>query len=241
MGMWVENVQDALKTRRRNCGRSLSTDCSKLDIDHSAPEWVQRQRLLLELLYHNLCVNLYRPFICFRVSPSTKPPCTSNCTPQTEMCVMKCANHAMALTYMIREVLTSTDILAGWHEAFQWQWNCAVSLAGFALVYPKSLSARGAVAASIQVLDGFGHSVAAAVNAANVMRSLEGALVSLASRGKAKHNYDLSQPRRGAADETHHDLPESSHPGLNQETTQAIYTDSVDIPLMIDAINHFAP
>jgi len=60
---WLRNVPDALKARRKGDGESFSTDRSPLEIDAFAPLWLQRQRLLLELLYHNLVMCLYRPFI----------------------------------------------------------------------------------------------------------------------------------------------------------------------------------
>ncbi|KAG8162943.1 hypothetical protein KVR01_007421 [Diaporthe batatas] len=50
---WVYEVPSALKTKRKNGGEALSTDLSPLDIEVFAPTWLKRQRLLLELLYHN--------------------------------------------------------------------------------------------------------------------------------------------------------------------------------------------
>ena len=164
---WLKEVPGAIKTQRQNDGVPFSTDRSALQIEQFAPLWLQRQRLLLELLYHNLCINLLRPSISF-----------ASATPQASFAdgtAVKCAAHAMALTHMMHQVLTSTSILAGWLEAFQWQWNAALTLAGFVLAYPHDGStgtARSTIDLSIAVLNCFANSFAVAARAANIMREL---------------------------------------------------------------------
>jgi hypothetical protein len=112
---WINGVPNALKTERQNDGRPLSTDGSALEIEQFAPLWLQRQRLLIELTFHTLCINLYRPIIPLG-SASTSGLVT-------EEMAMTCAAHAIALTKIAHQVLTSTSILDGWHEVFQWQWK----------------------------------------------------------------------------------------------------------------------
>ena len=112
---WVRGVPDALKSNRQNDGRPLSTDSSALEIEQIAPLWLQRQRLLLELTYHNLCLNLYRPFISLTSAPASGP--------LVEETAVTCAAHAMAYTNIAHQVLSLTSILDGWHEVFQWQWK----------------------------------------------------------------------------------------------------------------------
>lgn len=152
---WVEDVPLVLKTRRRNNGAAFSTDLSKLDIEQFSPLWLQRQRLLLELLYHNLLLNLHRPFISFIAEsslspqPMSAPSSTSSkrSSPFTDggragarrpskidgsqAHADTCARHATALTHIMHQVICSTDILSGWNEAFQWQWNAAMTLVGY--------------------------------------------------------------------------------------------------------------
>ncbi|KAI1102907.1 fungal-specific transcription factor domain-containing protein [Jackrogersella minutella] len=176
---WKQDVPTALKIGRRNHGTPFSTDRSPLDIEKFAPLWVQRQRLLLELSYHNLCANLYRPFLWLRsVALLSLPPIlawTSESTPLTDSCNHRCASHAMASTHIMRQILSTTDLLTGWHEAFQWQWNCAMTLVGFVLSYPHdelTPAVRDAINASIDVLGIFGNSFAVAASAAEVVRSL---------------------------------------------------------------------
>jgi hypothetical protein len=165
---WVQEVPDSLKTTRKHSGQPFSTDRSPLDVDLFAPLWLQRQRLVLGLLYHNLALNLYRPFICFS-------PATNSCIPLAEGHAISCVNHAMALTNIMHQVLTGTDILSGWHEPYLWQWNATISLIGFILAYPvapSTPSARQAIRSAVAVFEKLGNNFAMAASAANVTRDL---------------------------------------------------------------------
>ena len=123
---WTNGVPSALTTKRKNGTRPFSTGDTILEIEQYAPLWLQRQRVILELMYHNLSANVCRPFISFALS--------SSLTMADEL-AFKCAGHAIALTSITHQALSSTTILTGWHEAFQWQWNSAMTLVGFVLAY----------------------------------------------------------------------------------------------------------
>ncbi|KAI0009207.1 fungal-specific transcription factor domain-containing protein [Xylariaceae sp. FL0662B] len=168
---WAKAVPEALKTKREGHGEMFSTDRSALVIEQFAPSWLQRQRLLLELLYHNLTMNLYRPFITFPSASLNTPPRT----PTARSHATSAINHGMALTHIMYQVLSETDILTGWHEAFQWQWNVALTLAGYFFAYPDSSivpAVREAISRAIDVFDIFGRNFAVANSAALVMRDL---------------------------------------------------------------------
>ena len=170
MWSWAQNVPDTLKTERKAGGKPMSTDRSALEVDLIAPQWLQRQRLLLELLHHNLVMNLYRPFICF-----SKPPSSS--TPLADDNAISCLNHAIAITNIILQTLTGTDILNGWHEAYQFQWNATLSMIGFMFAYPvcpPTFSARKTINSAIAVFEIFRNNFAVAASAANVTRDLAG-------------------------------------------------------------------
>ncbi|KAI9716322.1 MAG: hypothetical protein M1812_005387 [Candelaria pacifica] len=178
---WLKDVPEAIKTQRQNNGVSFSTDRSALQIEQFAPLWLQRQRLLLELMYHNLCITLYRPSIFFGSAAAQAPFADGT--------ALKCAAHAMALTHMMHQVITSTSILAGWLEVFQWQWNAAMTLIGFVLAYPHDDStgaARTTIDLSVAVLENFGNSFAVAAGAANIVGELciKVDLLNKKSRGK---------------------------------------------------------
>ncbi|KAI1761077.1 fungal-specific transcription factor domain-containing protein [Hypoxylon sp. FL1150] len=164
---WVRNVPSAIKTKRQNDGIPFSTDCTPLDIEQFASLWLQRQRLLLELMYHNLCINLFRPFI--RFSTPSMP------TPGADNLAAECAGHAVQLTRIMHQVLSTTSILTGWHEAFQWQWNAVMSLIGFIIAYPHHPStpaAKSAIDLTSAVFEIFGKSLASAASATAISRDL---------------------------------------------------------------------
>ena len=165
---WVEKVPERLKTKRRAGGEPFSTDRSALELDLVAPLWLQRQRLLLELLYHNLIMNLYRPFICFSNSPGSS-------TPLADGNSISCLNHAIASTNIILQILKETDILNGWHEAYQFQWNATLSMVGFIFAKPichSTPTARKTIDSAIAVFDIFRNNFAVAASATHVTRDL---------------------------------------------------------------------
>lgn len=177
---WAVSVPHALQTKRKTSARPFSTVISDLDIEQFAPLWLQRQRILLELMYHNLCTNLYRPFISFDPMPMSTP---------AEQNAINCAKHAMALTHITQQVLSSTSILTGWHEAFQWQWNAAMTLVGFVLAYPRGTSTAAAwktIDLSVGIFDTFGNSFAVARSAASIVRKLSTKISLLIERGAEK-------------------------------------------------------
>jgi hypothetical protein len=180
---WVNGVPGALKTKRQHNGTPFSVDISPLDIEQFAPVWLQRQRLLLELMYHNLSLNLYRPFITFSKNEGDVPAARDE--------AFRCATHAIALTHIIHQVLSSTSILDGWHEAFQWQWNAVMTLVGFVLAYPhcsSTATARSAIDLSITIFDIFGKSFPVAVNTAVVIRDLSAKIDFLTEQRRAEQN-----------------------------------------------------
>ncbi|KAL4915423.1 fungal-specific transcription factor domain-containing protein [Aspergillus aurantiobrunneus] len=200
MDSWLGGVPEALKTSRQNEGIAFSTDRSPLQIEQFTPVWLQRERLLLELMYHNLCMSLYRSAICFTLNGV--PPAI------TEQTAEKCAAHAMALTYIMHQVLDATSILNGWHEAFQWQWNAAMTLIGFVLAFPQSASAwtaRITIDLSVSALENFGNGFAVAANAATIMRDLSVKVDRLAREGSNLSGsfHDPITPGSAQADTVH--------------------------------------
>ncbi|KAL2832934.1 hypothetical protein BDW59DRAFT_157082 [Aspergillus cavernicola] len=74
---WCGSIPGALKMRRQNNGRPFSTDGTHLSMEQFAPHWLQRQRVLLELTYHHVSINRYRPMISFKF----RTPCDALPTP----------------------------------------------------------------------------------------------------------------------------------------------------------------
>ncbi|KAL4816977.1 fungal-specific transcription factor domain protein [Aspergillus spinulosporus] len=166
---WLETVPDAMKTKRKGAGEPFSTDGSQLDPERYAPSWLQRQRLLLELLYHNLVMNIYRSFISF---PSPTSPSPKGVVQEH---AVSCVKHATTITHLLYEILATIDFYKGWYEAYQWQWNATLSLIGFVLAYPthpESAGARAALDMAITVFEVFGNHFAVAKRAADVTQRL---------------------------------------------------------------------
>lgn len=163
---WLQTVPDAMKTRRKDGGVPFSTDGSGLDPERYAPSWLQRQRLLLELLYHNVVMNTYRSFISF-------PP--SSFTGIVQEHAISCMEHATTITHILSEVLATNEFIKGWYEAYQWQWNATLSLMGFVLAYPShpaSVTARAALDTAVAVFEVYGNHFAVAKRAADATRAL---------------------------------------------------------------------
>ncbi|TGJ86583.1 hypothetical protein E0Z10_g2140 [Xylaria hypoxylon] len=168
---WAKSVPDALKMKRSGDGRSFSTDRSPIVVEQFVPLWLQRQRLLLELIYHVMKSNLYRPFICFPSTVTESPPLGHTCLSHAA----SAAEHCITLTQIFHHIVTNTDLLVGWHEAFQWQWNCALTLAGYLFACPTSdiaPSVRESIDLSIVVFEDFGRSFGTSLSAATLIRDL---------------------------------------------------------------------
>jgi hypothetical protein len=126
---WARGVPKALKSARNGNAEPFSISCAVLDIDTSIPLYLQRQRLFLELLYHNLSMSFNRPFI----RPSSSPICL---TPIADNYRHMYLHHAIIITDIIHQVLTETTLLHGIYQAYQCQCETVISLLGFALFRP---------------------------------------------------------------------------------------------------------
>jgi hypothetical protein len=167
---WLQQVPEVLRIERRNSGEPYSTDRSALELpSHPGSSFeLTQQAVVLEIMYHDFSMSLYRPFISFsRVSSAS--------TPLTEGHAISCVNHGITITNIIHQMLTETDLLNGWHQIFQWQWNSTLSLIGYILAYPAGPStpaARKALSTAITIFEHLSPSFASAVSAANVARDL---------------------------------------------------------------------
>jgi hypothetical protein len=168
MRAWVDQVPQGLKTRRRGGGEPFSNDRSALEVESMAPTWIQRQRACLELIYYAVMTNLTRPFITFYSNSSTY-------TPIAERHAASCVSYAISHTHIMHQLVTETDLMGGWSEFFLWQWNAAITIAGFIMAYPihpSTPGARRALDKAIAVFDKFGADFAVSASAAAIARDL---------------------------------------------------------------------
>ncbi|KAK7737341.1 hypothetical protein SLS53_006644 [Cytospora paraplurivora] len=195
------SVPEGMKAPRRNGGAPFSTDRTPMELGDGmgtgsglkvAPLWLRRQRICLELVYHTMAMNLYRPFVNFNTVsgssnntgssrshqnyPQIPREGNSGYAPFTASCATACISHAIAHTQLVHQVLSETDLLDGWHECFQWQWNATVTIIGYLLAHPlgpSTAAARRAAHRAVEAFELFGrNNIAVARSAASVTRDL---------------------------------------------------------------------
>ncbi|KAF2093978.1 fungal-specific transcription factor domain-containing protein [Rhizodiscina lignyota] len=165
---WSREVPESLKMQRRDAGDAFSTAGSTLDLCPFVPFQLQRQRLFLELQYHSVAMYLHRPFICCGQTRGKDAPLIDENA-------STCTKHAIVITNMIHQVLSETDLLNGWNETFQWQWQAALTMIGYVMAFPLAPStplARENLDTAIAVFDHLSSRFVIAISAANVTRDL---------------------------------------------------------------------
>lgn len=180
---WQQDLPEPLKTKRLNSGKPLSTDRSMLNLKESVPLGMSRQRLFLELLFHTLSMNIYRAFICFDSVQQR------HSTPLADANAASSVNHAITITNIVYQVLKESNLLAGFHETFQWQWNATITLIGFIFAFPNgplTIPARDALITAIEVFDIIGKYLGIACSAASVARDLLARIEYLISSSSAQ-------------------------------------------------------
>ncbi|KAI0203584.1 hypothetical protein F4808DRAFT_417208 [Astrocystis sublimbata] len=230
---WTKSVPDSLKLKREGDGQFLSTDRSPIVIEQFVPHWLQRQRLLLELIYHVLRLNLYRPFICF-------PSMVTESFPLGDICLAhatSAAEHSVAATRIFHQAVKNTDLLTGYHEAFQWQWHAALTLAGYLFAYPTSdiaVHVRKAIDLSIIVFEEFGRSFATSLGAALVMRDLAIKIDFLADLVRGTNPPATTVPSAPTAPEQLSAAAEIVPSTNEMPFTQDLFADTIDMAYSVD-------
>jgi hypothetical protein len=194
---WCESITDALKLKRQDPNsRPFSTDGARVVFEQFAPQWLQRQRVLLEHTYHHVCVNLFRPMISFSNRAATQAHISG--TSLQEELATRCAAHAIALTKLTHQILEETSLFDGWHEAFYSQWNAVMTLLGFVMAYPNrntiTSGAKSAIRLAIAVFDNFGVKFAVAASASKIVQGLCAKIQTLAANERtASFLFDGAQ------------------------------------------------
>ena len=165
---WAEQLPIELKMQRRGDSGPYSTDRSPLKLDPLDPNWLQTQRISLELTYHIMILNLTRPFITFHSNPGFY-------TPMAERLATICVNHAISYTLIMHQVITETELMSGWTDFFSLQWNAAITIIGFIIASPihsATRKAREAIDKAIAIFDVFGRTFAVSADAAAIARDI---------------------------------------------------------------------
>ncbi|KAL7622414.1 hypothetical protein AAE478_007919 [Parahypoxylon ruwenzoriense] len=152
-----------------------------LHVDNrEARDWIQSaadaspsqllRGVLLELQYYDEIIGLHRSFICFPnglLIPQRSAQADAHAT--TSMI------HAMATVDLAHRIMSTTDVLYGRSEVYQWQWNALLTLIGFLMAYPLcdySPTARHHAQLALEIFSSADPRNTVAVRAAAVTRSL---------------------------------------------------------------------
>jgi hypothetical protein len=155
------------------------SDSFNMNVNMFLPVWLQRQRILLELQYHNAYVLILRPFVslCYALftDPSGETPTVETEQSHVQRHILNALHHASAIINIAFALSSRSDVLYGWPEVLQPLWNA--TLVTVTYVYANSLN-PGALAASQSlahaesVFQCFSATSAAARSAKDVVQSL---------------------------------------------------------------------
>jgi hypothetical protein len=124
-------------------------DCFDLGADLFLPVWLQRQRILLELQYHNAYVLILWPFVslCYAhfTDLSGETPTMETEQLHVQRHISSAVHHATTIIDIVFALSSRSDVLYGWPEVLQPLWNATLVIVTY--VYANSLN-RGTLAAS---------------------------------------------------------------------------------------------
>lgn len=164
----------------------FSFDGSTIRLEENIPVWLQNQRVYLELTYHSMAINLYRPFISF-YRRGAGAGALHRYLPATDRHAARAARHAITFIRIVHRVVRDTTLLApSWNEYFQWLWNATVTLIGFLFAHPlhaTTAAARDAADLAVSVCDIYAASrFTVAADASSILRCFLKRLDELSAR-----------------------------------------------------------
>ena len=127
---WRKKLPETLITARRG-GKPFSTDQSPIALDYHSPPWLQRQRIMLEIFYHNLMMNVYRFSIVV-------DGLSTGLDDLQEAVAKSCRDHATATIVMLYQLFTETDLVNSFAEVYRILWNATLSVVGFSFLVPSA-------------------------------------------------------------------------------------------------------
>lgn len=173
LSLWLDDVPEELKCEPALSLNTQEASLPQTEVQLGGPIWLQRQRIMLRLLYHDVVISICRPLVLFSAPSEIVERSSSKCASE-------CLAHAAAITDILHDVFArDREVLYGWHRAYQFQWNAAISMIAFALGEPGSSSTPWLVdeiEKAIANLEIFGRSFAVARSAERIIRELYGRL-----------------------------------------------------------------
>ena len=155
------------------------SDSLDLTEDMSLPTWLQRQRIILKLQYHNAYVLFLRPFVslCFahftELSGETSIIETEQSHVQRH--IASAVYHASAIIDIVFTLSSRSEILYGWPEVLQPLWNATMVIVTYVYansLNPGALKAAKTLTRAESIFQCFSATSAAAESAGEVVHSL---------------------------------------------------------------------
>ena len=175
----LELPPDLLSARREaqalNPSQAMSIAESPLVLEPGVPTTLHRQRVLLEVHYHNAYIMVQRPFICFPRDLSLG----HFHQPQTDQHTRSALQHAVVMATIIHDVCSNSDALFGWPEILQPLWNATATIFAFILANPlcgRSPGARYTITKVLTVFEAFATTDSLAARAKEITRTLSSRL-----------------------------------------------------------------
>ncbi|KAJ5580037.1 uncharacterized protein N7459_006022 [Penicillium hispanicum] len=162
------------------CGNgSDSIEMFDFDRDLVLPAWLQRQKVLLSLHYHNAYILIQRPFIRLRHVQSNDAistiPLPDSQQPHVDLHIASALHHATIIVDTVFVVCSMSDVLYGWSDILQPLWNATLAI--MAYVYTNSLSsavpqALESLTRAQAVFESFSPNCPSALPARDIVQSL---------------------------------------------------------------------
>ncbi|KAI1082599.1 fungal-specific transcription factor domain-containing protein [Whalleya microplaca] len=155
------------------------------------------QDVLLELQYYDEIIGLHRPFVCFP-NKSLIP----QRSPQADAHATTALHHAMATVDLAHRIMSTTDVLFGRSEVYQWQWNALLTMVGFLMAHPLcpyAPLARHHAQLALEIFSAADSRNTAAVRAAALTRSLCAKVDSLVQMVKSVGHQPTAETQASSA------------------------------------------
>lgn len=138
------------------------------------PDWLQRQRIVLELHYHHACILLQRPYILRSQNPEavTGEPSSSGLI---RYHADQAVQHACSILSMLYSIYFRSDVLDGLTMVFQCIWNAITTIAAQIFVQtdgPRKADLSNTLTNALMMLESLSRTNSEALHVYQVSRSL---------------------------------------------------------------------
>lgn len=161
------------------------------------PTWLQRQKAVLELAYHNACTLSLRDFLCHPLANRKNAtgdgdPGSAMILSQIQECITSAVEHSMKMIDLVFNLCSMSDVFYGWPEILQPLWNATITLMA-SICIKSSLSCSGteisdAITRAISIFNLFSMSDLTAISAKNLLELLASYLQTIKTKEYTLNN-----------------------------------------------------